>query len=105
MGSIKVDGRQLSVRGTLTISPNLWTRTGVGGPDGVHGYTAANHVPYIEAEISNRPQFFSIEELDQIVNSTITASLGNGETWDIAQCLESGGQRTRRDRGNRDGPL
>lgn len=83
VGSIKVDGRQLSVRGTLTISPNLWTRTGVGGPDGVHGYTASNHVPYIEAEISNRPQFFSIEELDQIVNSTITASLGNGETWTL----------------------
>jgi Phage tail tube protein len=83
VGSIKVDGRQLSVRGTFTISPNEETRTGVGGPDGTHGYTSENHVPFIEAEISNRPQFFTMEQLRAIVNSTVVASLGNGEVWTL----------------------
>ena len=89
VGSIKVDGRQLSTRATFTISPNDETRSGVGGPDGVHGYISANHIPYIEAEISNRLHF-TMEELKKIVNSTVTASLGNGETWTLRNAWQSG---------------
>jgi hypothetical protein len=90
IGSIKVDGRQLSVRATLTISPNLWTRTGVGGPDGVHGYTAENHVPYIEAECSNRPRFYNLEQISQITNSTVVAQLESGETWTLRNAWQAG---------------
>jgi tail tube protein len=89
VGSIKVDGRQLSVRSALTISPNSETRSGVGGPDGTHGYISENHVPYIEAECSNRT-YFSLEQLKRITNSTIVASLGNGEVWTLRNAWQSG---------------
>jgi hypothetical protein len=90
IGSLKVDGRQLSIRTTLSISNNIWTRSGVGGPDGTHGYIAETHVPYIEAEISNRPRFFTMEELTRITNSTIVASLENGETWTLRNAWQAG---------------
>lgn len=90
VGSIKVDGRQLSVRGTLTISPNEETRSGVGGPDGTHGYISENHVPYIEAEISNRPAFFSMDELRRITDSTVVAQLGAGEVWTLRNAWQAG---------------
>lgn len=77
---VKVDGQQLSVRGTCTISPQPQTRTGLAGADGVHGFTCAWRVPYIEVEITERPAF-SMDALYGVDDATVTAEIANGEVW------------------------
>ena len=77
---VKVDGRQLSVRGTATVSPQPTTRTGVVGADGIHGFTCEWRVPYVEIEISVMPEF-PLSDLYQINDATITVELGNGQVY------------------------
>lgn len=86
---VKVDGRQLSVRGTLTISPNQRTRTPVSGLDGFHGFQAVYRAPYIEIEITNRPQF-PLTDLADITDATVTAETEIGETWVLRNAFQSG---------------
>jgi hypothetical protein len=86
---VKVDGRQLSVRGTLTISPNHRTRTAVAGLDGPHGFQAVHRMPYIEIEITNRTQF-PLTDLEGITDSTVTAELETGEVWVLRNAFQSG---------------
>jgi len=86
---VKVDGRQLSVRGTLTISPNRKTRDAVAGLDGIHGFTEVFHPQTIEIEITNRPAF-PLTDLEDIVDATVTAELQNGEVWVLRNAWQSG---------------
>jgi hypothetical protein len=86
---VKVDSRQLSVRGTLTISPNRLTRTSVAGLDGIHGYQSVFRAPYIEIEITNRPQF-PLTDLENVVDATVTAELENGEVWVLRNAFQTG---------------
>ena len=86
---VKVDGRQLSVRGTLTISPNTKTREPIAGLDGPHGFTSTSRLPYIEIEITNRPQF-PLTDLADITDATITAELETGEVWVLRNAFQSG---------------
>lgn len=86
---VKVNGRQLSVRGTLTISPNNKTREPVAGLDGPHGYTSVFRHPYIECEITNRREF-SLLELASLDDVTVTAECENGEVWVLRNAFQSG---------------
>jgi hypothetical protein len=87
---VKVDGRQLSVRGTLTISPNTITRTPVAGLDGIHGYSSVFRAPYIEVEITNRAAQFPLTDLVDVVDATVTAELETGEVWVLRDAWQSG---------------
>jgi hypothetical protein len=86
---VKVDSRQLSVRGTLTISPNEKTRTPVSGLDGFHGFQSVYRAPYIEIEITNRPQF-PLTDLKEITDATVTAETEIGEVWVLRNAFQSG---------------
>jgi hypothetical protein len=87
---IKVNARSLSLRGTLTISPNQITRSPISGLDGFHGYQAVWRAPYIEIEITNRPQF-PLSDLAAITNATVTAELEAGpEVWVLRNAFQSG---------------
>jgi hypothetical protein len=86
---VKIDSRQLSVRGTCTISPNRITRTPISGLDGFHGYQSVFRAPYIEVEITNRPQF-PMTDLMALTNATVTAELENGEVWVLRNAFQSG---------------
>jgi hypothetical protein len=86
---VKVDGRQLSVRGTLTISPNRKTRDAVAGLDGIHGFTEVFHPQTIEIEITNRPAF-PLTDLEDIVDATVTAELQSGEVWVLRNAWHQG---------------
>lgn len=86
---VKVDSRQLSVRGTLTISPNRVTRSPISGLDGFHGYQAVHRAPYIEVEITNRAQF-PLTDLMGITDATVTAELETGEVWVLRNAFQSG---------------
>jgi hypothetical protein len=86
---VKIDSRQLSVRGTCTISPNQRTRTPISGLDGFHGYQAVFRAPYIEVEITNRPAF-PLTDLADLTDATVTAELENGESWVLRNAFQSG---------------
>ena len=75
-----VDGNQLAVRGNLEVMPSESERTGVAGQDAVHGYTELPIVPYIAADVSTLVGA-SIEDIDAVTDSTITAELANGTVF------------------------
>jgi hypothetical protein len=81
---VKVDGRQLPLKGSFTVSPSVVERTGIAGQDGVHGFQELPRVPFIEGDISTLPGL-SLEDLERITDATITADLINGTTYTLAQ--------------------
>jgi hypothetical protein len=87
---VKVDSRQLSVRGTLTISPNQITRSPISGLDGFHGFQSVYRAPYIEVEITDRPLAFPLTDLQGITDATITAELETGVVWVLRNAFQSG---------------
>src|SRR5580692_11271655 len=86
---IKIDGRQLSVRGNVTISPNTRTRTAVVGLDGPHGFQCVSRMPYIECDITNRPHF-PLTDLAHLDDVTVTAELESGEVWVLRNAAQTG---------------
>jgi hypothetical protein len=76
----KVDGAQLALKGSFTVSPSAVDRTGIAGQDGVHGYQELPRVPFIEGDISTLPGV-SVEDLEQITDATVTAELLNGSVY------------------------
>ena len=77
---LKVDGDLYPLRGNFTVSPSAVERTGIAGQDYVHGYQELPRVPFIEGDVST-VQELSVEFVESIVNSTVTAELANGKTY------------------------
>jgi len=77
---MKVNGGQLPLRGNFTVSPSAVERTMIAGQDYVHGYQELPRVPWIEGDISTRPEV-SMEALEAMVDVTVTAELANGRTY------------------------
>jgi hypothetical protein len=77
---VKVGGRQLSIAGTITVSPAKVEREGKAGLSGVAGYVEKSRVPYIEVECNALPAV-RLADLEAVVNETVTAELGNGRTY------------------------
>jgi uncharacterized protein YlzI (FlbEa/FlbD family) len=76
----KVDGRQLALRGNLTVSPTAFERTGIAGQDAVHGFSEVPRVPFIQGDVS-LVEGTSVEDIDAVTDATITAELANGQVW------------------------
>jgi hypothetical protein len=81
---VKVDSEQFALRGDLTISIDPFERTGVAGLDGVHGYTEAPRVPFIEGTFSDI-RGLSLTRLQQMCDVTVTAEMVNGKTYLLSQ--------------------
>ena len=77
---VKVDGRQLPLKGSFIVSPSPVVRSGIAGQDGVHGYQEMPRVPFIEGDISTL-QEVSIEDLEGITDATVQADLINGNSY------------------------
>jgi hypothetical protein len=77
---VYINGRQYPLRGNLTISTDTIERTGVAGMDGVHGYTEAPRVPYIEGDFSDIGAL-SLAQLQAMSDVTVTAELANGKVY------------------------
>jgi hypothetical protein len=86
---LKFDGTQLPLKGNLTVSGTPFERTGIAGQDGVHGYQELPRVPYIEADISTKPEI-SIEALEAIIDATVTADLVNGHSYVLQHAWTKG---------------
>lgn len=82
--SFLIDGQQYEARGSFKVTPGTVKRTGIAGQDVVHGYTEMPIVPQIEGDISIGNQL-SLEDLEQITDSTINCALANGVTYVLTQ--------------------
>ncbi len=76
----KVNGRQLALRGNFTISPSAFERAGIAGQDYVHGFSEVPRVPFISGDVS-LVEGTSVEDIDAMVDETVTAELANGDVW------------------------
>jgi len=81
---LKVDGRQLPLRGAFTVSPSAVVRAGVAGQDYVHGYTELPRVPFIEGDVSTTPEL-NMDTIESVTNATVTADLVNGHSYVLSQ--------------------
>ncbi len=86
---VKVDGKQCTLEGSLTVSINELTREGKAGLSGVAGYTETAHVPYIEGTFYTTDEF-SMTELSQITNATVTVELATGKSYLLNNAWQSG---------------
>jgi Phage tail tube protein len=75
---------QLPLRGNFTVSPSLKERTMIAGQDYVHGFQELPRVPYIEGDISLRPDV-DLETLERQVNVTVIAQLANGKQYTLIE--------------------
>lgn len=87
---LKINAAMVPLRGNFTVSPSKYERAGIAGQDYVHGYSELPRVPYIEGDISLTPidrtpdgglVGISAEDLEDIVDTTITAELANGNVY------------------------
>ncbi len=85
----KVDGRQFTLAGSLTVSPASVTREGLAGLSGVAGYKETPRVPFIEGEFYTTENT-SLKEIEAITNATITAELANGKVYVLRNAWHAG---------------
>jgi hypothetical protein len=78
--ALRVDGNLYEARGSFQVTPSKVKRTGVAGQDGVHGYIEEPIVPQIKGDLSIG-NMLSIEDLDNITDSTVQVQLANGRTY------------------------
>jgi hypothetical protein len=86
---IKVDGKQYTLGGSMNVAINEVTREGLAGLSGVAGYKETPHVPKIEGEFYTTTEF-SVRDLEQVKNATVTAELANGKTYILSEAWQSG---------------
>lgn len=82
VATVMVDGRQIPLRGNLTVSPNVLERTMIAGQDSIHGFQEVPRVPYIQLDMSTLPDV-EIEELERQVGVTVVAQLANGRQFSL----------------------
>ncbi len=78
--NITIDGNRVSVRGNVTsnIGQNV-VRESVAGLDEIHGFTERPAVPFIQCDLTERPEF-SLGALNKITDTTVTAELADGRS-------------------------
>jgi uncharacterized protein YlzI (FlbEa/FlbD family) len=83
---LRVDGQQYPLRGNFTVSPSPLERKMLAGQDYVHGYSEEPRVPFIEGDVSLVPELL-IEDVDAVVNATVTAELANGKVYVLKEAV------------------
>lgn len=77
---LKVDGRQLPLRGSWEIGFNKLKREGISGQDRVHGYKEMPGVPYLKGDLTTDREL-SLDMLLGITDATVTLETANGKTY------------------------
>ena len=86
---VKVDGKQYTLAGSLTVSPSSILREGLAGLSGVAGFKETPRVPFIEGEFYTT-EGVSLPELERVTNATVTAELANGKVYVLRNAWHSG---------------
>lgn len=95
---VKVNDRQYALRGSLTVSPDLFEREGIAGQDSVHGYKEIPRVPFIEGEFSTVREL-SLDDLSAITDATVTAELANGKVYVLRNAWTAGAREINAEEG------
>ena len=77
---LKIDGNLYPLRGNFTVSPSALERAGIAGQDYIHGFSELPRLPVISGDVSLVPEL-SMDDVEAVVNSTVTAELANGKTY------------------------
>lgn len=79
IGAVNINGKQLTVGNTVTVSPLGQTRESVVGMSGNAGIKITRRAPWIECEVITTPDF-KITDFD-ISDATVQADFANGRTY------------------------
>jgi Phage tail tube protein len=79
---LKVNDRQLALRGNFIVSPSSVERTMMAGQRGVTGYQETPRVPWIEGDVSLMPDM-NLADLELQVGVTVTAQLANQKQYTL----------------------
>lgn len=74
----KTNGEIQNAKGNFTYNLGKVKRDAIVGPDRVHGYKALPQIPFMEGEITDRPDL-NLEELLDTDDATLTLTLANGK--------------------------
>jgi hypothetical protein len=77
---LSVDGTQYALQGNWKVQPNSVQRKPMEGQSGTLGFTQKFVTPYIKGDISDYGGL-SLQQLENITASTVTAELVNGKTY------------------------
>lgn len=86
---VKVDGKQLTLEGKLTVAITKVTREGKAGASGVAGYTETPRVPSIEGTFF-KTAAVSIDELQAITDATVQVELNDGSIYVLRNAWQAG---------------
>lgn len=86
---VKIDGRQVRVRGKFTFGTGVSKKEAVVGLDGVHGYKEMPQVAYLEGEISDTSET-DILALQNLRDGTVTFEYGSGKAWALRNAWHAG---------------
>lgn len=76
----KIDGAQFSIRGKFEVMPMTTKKTAVTGQDGVQGFTEMPVAPGFKGTITDLGGV-SVQQLQNLEDSTMTLEQANGKTW------------------------
>ena len=85
----KVDGVQLSVAGSFTVSPEISERESMAGLSGVVGFKESPSAAFIEGEVYTENEV-DIQTIAKIDDGTVTAELANGQGWALRNAWKVG---------------
>lgn len=85
---LKVDGVQYALRGSCNVQPLSFTKEGIAGADGVHGYKEMPVVPTIDVEVS--PIGLPVKSIANLRNATVTTELADGRTYVLTDAWHKG---------------
>ena len=87
---IHAGGNQLSVKGSVTSNiGQTETRETIIGLDGVHGHTSKKLAPFIQVNVTERPEF-PLSEINRLDDVTVTMQLANGDSLVLSNAWHVG---------------
>lgn len=86
---LKFNGLQYQLRGEFEIMPNTTENEWIANQDGSQVFTQKAITPYFQMKISDSGGL-SVQQLNQIEGSTMTAELINGKVYTLVQASQWG---------------
>lgn len=87
---LSIDGNRVEVRGNVTSNIGQTAmRETVTGVDRVHGYTEKPVAPFIQCDLTEKPEY-SLTEINKITDTTVTAELADGRSLVLRNCWHVG---------------
>ena len=86
--TIHVDGAQIPLKGSITLSVDTTSRESQMGLDGRHGWKEAQETPFVEVTVSLTEEL-DLTRLSAIVDATIQVNLANGKKAIIGRATQT----------------